>query len=96
MPDTMERTSVAINGDSHALAQSEDIGDLKRRIIETIRAGGGFVEMTLAGDRSTSVLFTACTSVTISTRTVEFDDRDDGNAATPFELAIDGTADYDV
>lgn len=84
MPPTMERPALAINGDVLALAQGDSISELKRRIVEVVRAGGGFVDLTVVGNRVITVFFTTHTQMTITLGTVEFDARDDGDSAAPY------------
>lgn len=85
MSQTMQRISISVNGDVHPLAQGSDVEELKHDVTEAIDAGGRFVEMTVVGNRRVSALVTASTSVTISVETVDFDARDDGDAATPYD-----------
>lgn len=92
MSETMERTSVEINDSTLALAQSENVAELKRNIVGAVVDGGGFVDLTVVGNRIASVLFTIHTAVTITTSTVEFDSRDDGDSGAPFGF---GTIDVD-
>lgn len=84
MPPTMERPALVINGDVLALAQGESISELKRRIVDVVRAGGGFVDLTVVGNRVVTVFFSAHTQMTITVGTVEFDARDDGDSAAPY------------
>ncbi|CAH0308841.1 hypothetical protein [Microbacterium sp. Bi128] len=92
MSETMERTNVEINDSTLALAQSENVTELKRNIVGALGDGGGFVDLTVVGNRIASVLFTIHTAVTITTSTVEFDSRDDGDSEAPFGF---GTIDVD-
>ncbi|AZH77502.1 hypothetical protein [Microbacterium sp. Y-01] len=82
---TMERTRIAFNGAEFFLAQGQDVPDLRRRIEEAMRAGGGFVEFVVVGNRAVSLLISAATQVAISVETVEFDGRDTGDDSAPYD-----------
>ncbi|MFS0793319.1 hypothetical protein [Microbacterium sp. 1P10AE] len=84
MSETMERACAEINDSTLALAQSENITELKRSIVRAVVDGGGFVDIMVVGNRVASVLFTVHTAVVITTATVEFDARDDGDSDAPF------------
>lgn len=81
---TMARTRIALNESEFFLAQGEDAVELRGRIEEAIQTGGGFVEFTVVGNRSVSVLISSVTHVVISVETVDFDPRDTGDSAVPY------------
>lgn len=81
---TMARTRIALNESEFFLAQGQDVDELRSRMEEAMRAGGGFVEFIVVGNRYVSVLITAATQVVISVETVEFDVRDTGDSAVPY------------
>lgn len=86
---TMERTQVAIDGGSYFLAPGEDRADLKQRIEQALRAGGGFVDFRATGERDVSVLISSHSHVVITVETVPPDSSDDLDAATQFEGVFD-------
>ncbi|MFJ4172527.1 hypothetical protein [Microbacterium sp. NPDC089696] len=81
---TMIRTEVTIDGASFLLSQDQAVEDLRRRIEEAVETAGTFVDMTVVGNRSVSVLITPRTHVTISVATVAFDARDTGDLEFPY------------
>ena len=81
---TMARTRIALNESEFFLAQGQDAAELRGRIEEAMHRGGGFVEFTVVGNRSVSVLITSVTHVVISIETVEFDARDTGDSTVPY------------
>ncbi len=76
---TIMRARIALNETEYFLAEGQEVADLRRRIEEAVRAGGGFVEFDVAGERSVSVLISSTTQVMISTSTADEDGRDDGD-----------------
>ena len=84
---TVVRTEVDINGRSYFLAQSEDPADVKRRVQEA--APGTFVDFTVTGNRSVSVLISSGAQIVITTETVAFDPRDDQDAGAPYDGVLD-------
>ncbi|WP_203135238.1 hypothetical protein [Microbacterium sp. JZ31] len=81
---TMVRTEVSVNGTSFFLAQGQSTSELKERIEGAAIAGGRFVDFTVVGNRSVSVLITSAAQVVFSTETVQFDDRDTGDEDHPY------------
>ncbi|AZS45961.1 hypothetical protein ABY45_04650 [Microbacterium maritypicum] len=81
---TMARTRIALNESEFFLAQGQDVAELRGRMEGAMRAGGGFVEFVVVGNRAVSVLITAATQVVISVETVEYDARDTGDSAVPY------------
>lgn len=81
---TMIRTEVTIDGASFLLSQDQAVEDLRRRIEDAVQTPGTFVDMTVVGNRSVSVLITPRTHVTISVSTVAFDSRDTGDLEFPY------------
>ena len=81
---TMTRTRILVNDVGFFLAQGQDEGELKRRIEVAARAGGGFVEFVVVGNRVVSVFVSPSTHIVITVETVEFDARDTGDDAAPF------------
>lgn len=73
MSHTIERLHISVEGVTHALAPLETVGNLKRDITEVIRAGGGFVDVSVDGGQRLSIFFTSTTPVTISAKTVRVD-----------------------
>ncbi|MFK3676780.1 hypothetical protein ACI2IP_03580 [Microbacterium sp. NPDC090218] len=80
----MTRTRVALNETEYSLVQGQDIADLRRRIEDAVRSGGGFVEFDVSGDRTVSVLISSTTQVVISTATVDPDRSDGGEEGVPY------------
>ncbi len=74
---TTMRTHVMIDGASYALAQGQDLAELKRAFEAAVRSGGTFVVFTVEGDREISALVSATTRVVFSVATVEHE-RDAG------------------
>jgi hypothetical protein len=81
---TMTRTRVALNETEYFLAQGQDVADLRQRIEDAMRSGGGFVEFDVSGDRTVSVLISSATQVVISTSTVYPDRNDGGDDGVPY------------
>jgi hypothetical protein len=81
---TMVRTEITVNGGSSLLAQGQDVDDLKRRIEAAMSTPGKFVDFTVVGNRSTSVLISPQAQVTFTVETVQFDPRDTGNFEEPY------------
>jgi hypothetical protein len=81
---TMVRTEIAIDGRITYLAQGQDIEHLKRRIEEAMATPGAFVEFTVVGNRTMSVLITPRSQVVFAVDTVQYDPRDTGNEAEPY------------
>ncbi|MFJ4223494.1 hypothetical protein [Microbacterium sp. NPDC089695] len=81
---TMIRTEVTVDGTSFLLSQDQKVEDLRRRIEAAVETAGVFVDMTVVGNRSVSVLVTPRTHVTISVATVAFDPRDTGDLDLPY------------
>lgn len=81
---TMVRTEVSVNGTSFFLAQGQSAHELKQRIESAATTGGRFVDFTVVGNRSVSVLITAAAQVVFSAETVQFDHRDTGDENYPY------------
>lgn len=81
---TMVRTQMAVNDAVFALAQGQDLDDLRRRIETAVDLGGRFVSFIAVGNRQVSILFSPSTNVALSVETVVYDHRDDGNLDMPF------------
>ncbi|MFS0794813.1 hypothetical protein [Microbacterium sp. 1P10AE] len=70
MQQSIERAHLTIGGVTHALAPTEDVRELKDGIVQAIRAGGDFVEVTIDTGQRLSFLIAAPVSVVISVETV--------------------------
>ena len=81
---TMVRTEVSVNGTSFFLAQGQDVDELKQRVESAAGSGGRFVDFTVVGNRSVSVLITGAAQVVFSVETVQYDDRDTGDEDRPY------------
>jgi len=81
---TMVRTEITVDGRNSYLAQGQDIVDLKRRIEAAMITAGAFVEFTVVGNRSMSVLISPRSQVVLAVETVQYDPRDTGNDDEPF------------
>lgn len=81
---TMVRTQMAVNDAVFALAQGQDLDDLRRRIETAVDLGGRFVSFIVVANRQVSILFSPGTNVALSVETVMYDERDDGNLDVPF------------
>lgn len=81
---TMVQTEVTFDGTSFALAQDQDVADLRRRVEEATKSTGQFVNFVVVGNREVSVLVTPRSRVTISVSTVLFDERDTGDVTFPY------------
>lgn len=86
---TMVRTQVSVDDIDVFLAQGQDTDGLKRQIEDAAHRGGGFVDFTVVGNRTVSVLITPVSRVVFSIETVQYDARDDGNDAAPFGGTFD-------
>jgi len=82
--ETMVRTELGIDGRSYYLAQGQDLDGLKSRIEHAARASGGFVDFTVVGNRSVSVLISSSSRVVFSIETVQYDPRDTGDEDAPY------------
>ncbi|WP_245861395.1 hypothetical protein [Microbacterium aurantiacum] len=75
---TTMRTYAMIDGVPYALAQGQDLAELKRTFEAAMKSGGAFVDFTAEGDRKISALVSAATRVVFAVATVEHDERDAG------------------
>ena len=73
---TMARNRIVVDEVGFLLAPGLDIADLKQRIEAAVHSGGEFVEFTVLGDDSVSILVSACTHVVISLENVDVDGAD--------------------
>ncbi|CAH0180148.1 hypothetical protein [Microbacterium sp. Bi128] len=80
----MVRTQMVVNDAVFALAQGQDVDDLKARIENAVDLGGRFESFVVVGNREMSMLFSGRTAVTFSVETVSYDERDTGDADLPF------------
>jgi hypothetical protein len=80
----MQRTLMQINGRNYALAQNQDVDDVKARVLEAVRLQGDLVAVTLVGNTSLEVLVTPGVGLAFFTTEVPDDARDDGNLEAPF------------
>lgn len=80
----MVRTQMVVNDAVFALAQGQDVEDLKKRIEDAVDRGGRFESFVVVGNREMSMLFSSRTAVTFSVETVSDDERDSGDADSPF------------
>lgn len=80
----MVRTQMVVNDAVFALAQGQDVEDLKKRIEDAVDRGGRFASFVVVGNREMSMLFSSRTTVTFSVETVGYDERDTGDADLPF------------
>jgi len=87
--ETMIQTQVAVNGATFSLAPGEDVGALKRRIVDAVHADGAFVEFAVAGSRQISVLFTARTQAVFLVETVALDPWEGTDDTSPFGGSFD-------
>lgn len=87
--ETMERTSVAVDGADFLLAQDQDVAELRSRIEEAAATPGRFVDFVIVGNQAMSVLITATSRVSISTDKVQYDARDTGDLLFPYEDDLD-------
>lgn len=67
---TAIRTELAINGRSFFLERGQDI-ELRQDIESAVRAGAAFVDFTLVGGGTVSVLITSASRVTLIIEAVE-------------------------
>lgn len=81
---TMQRVEVSINGTSHLLAQGQQIATLKASIEDAVHAGGRFIDFTVVGNRTVSVLVTMASHVVFAVEAVQYDARDDGDEEHPY------------
>jgi hypothetical protein len=81
----VKRIILSVEGRAFLLAQNTDVDELKQQILATMRAGGGFLELVVLGNRSVSILVSPSVSLTVESEDVEFDARDSGDLALPFE-----------
>jgi hypothetical protein len=75
---------MVVNDAVFALAQGQDVEDLKKRIENAVDHGGRFESFVVVGNREMSMLFSSRTAVTFSVETVSDDERDSGDADSPF------------
>lgn len=73
MPHTIERLHITVAETTYPLAPVERVDDLKNAIVDAVRAGGGFVEMTLDDGHQLSILIVPTTAVVIVAETVTLD-----------------------
>lgn len=84
----MKRYTTTIGSKSYVLAQGHDIDELRSRMLDAVRGGGGFVEFVVLGNRRISALVTAGLPVIFEEAEVEEDSRDTGNLAHPFTPSV--------
>jgi hypothetical protein len=87
--ETVIRTELILNGRSFLLAQGQDIAALRARIEEATQGTGAFVDFTIVGNRSLSVLVSPAARVVFATETVPFDPRDTGDEQAPYGEMFD-------
>jgi len=81
----MRRTTLTIDGHSDVLAHSTHMGLLKSSVEDAVRDGGRFVDLTVAGNVSVSVLISPGVAVHLSTHEVEDDDPDAGDHSKRYD-----------
>jgi hypothetical protein len=82
---TMVRTEIVVNGSRFDLAQDQDIENVKSRVEAAAASPSArFVEFTVVGNRSVSVLISSAASVVLSVETVQYDPRDSGDLTEPY------------
>ncbi|WP_307450597.1 MULTISPECIES: hypothetical protein [Microbacterium] len=101
MSSSIERLMITVGEVTYALAPMEHVDELKAAIIAELRAGGGFVDITVDDGQRISVLITPTSVITITARTVhlEFEradgqDREGWNPGAP--IVYDGDTPYDI
>jgi hypothetical protein len=80
---------MSVNDVDFLLAQGQPVDELRRAVDAAVRAGGGFVDFVVVGNRAVSVLVSPASHVVISVEMVEFDPRDTGDDAEPYGGAYD-------
>ena len=81
---TVEQLTISFGDTQYLLAQGQDYELLQRNIEKAIRAGGGFVEFIVVGNRKVSALMTGRQLVMLTVGTVLLDDRDTGDVGEPY------------
>ena len=90
----MDRVTMSVNGAHYMLAQGQDPDRIKDEVTAAARDGAEFVTVSVFGNRSVDVLVTPGVPITFESEAVDFDPRDDGDPATPFET--DDASDVDL
>ena len=81
----MWRTTLTIDGQSHVLAQGTQIAALKTEAEDAVRVGGRFIDLTVVGNFAVSVLVTPGVAISLTTREVPDDPRDNGDILEPYD-----------
>lgn len=86
----MVQSQAMIDDVRYALAEGQDLDQLKRSFETAMRSGGAFVEFTVEGNREVSALVSPTTRVMLSVETVQFDEHDTGDLdfsySEPYDL----------
>ena len=83
----MSVQKIRVGNKQFILASSQDVVELKRQIVEAVRAGGAFVSLLTAGDELVSVLVTPHSAVHIE-EAVGYSDR----VGEPVDMLVSGFA----
>ncbi|MDF2442162.1 MAG: hypothetical protein JWR01_365 [Subtercola sp.] len=81
----MLRNTVAVHGREFLLAQNTDVSALKAATAAVMASGGGFLDFVVVGNREVSVYLTPGIGVIFESHAVDYDLRDDGDLAAPFD-----------
>jgi hypothetical protein len=81
----MRQTTILIGTLQYLLAQNGDIDKLKAAVLAAIRSGGDYVDFTVVGNRSISVLIPPGVVVVFQSADVDEDDRDTGDLTSPYD-----------
>ena len=77
------RQSVTVGRREFVLNPGEDVAAVKVAVVGAVRAGGGFVDFPVAGNRMVSVLVTAGVHVMFQSEQIREEPPEENNSALP-------------
>jgi hypothetical protein len=78
------RQSVTVGRREFLLNPGEDVAAVKAAVVDAVRAGGGFVDFPVAGNRMVSVLVTAGVHVMFQSEQIREEPPEENNSALPW------------
>lgn len=79
MTSSIDRVQLTVDAATYALSPLEGLDDIRAQIMKAVRAGGGFLNVTVDGGQRLCFFVTAATSIVIAVSTVSIgQDAEDG------------------
>lgn len=88
MPSAIERVHLTVFAVTHAPAQTEDAGALKRGVVQAVRDGGDFIDTVLDGGQRLSFLTTSTIRVVVTMATTVLDGESADRGSTSWRAAF--------